>query len=173
MTNDVTKDANSTRRSFLKGGALLAAPLAAAVPAAILADDGTKARLAKLENEAAIRELHQGWVRGISTGARDEAAALFSDPKRAAFDPTVRSIAPDHAGEPDAIEVAADGRRAAGRFHCAVETETAIAPDSTLAQMAHAQGGGYIRRWERRVLRVEYVKSASAWAISKAELAPA
>ncbi|HEX4074883.1 MAG TPA: hypothetical protein VHX49_05760 [Candidatus Acidoferrales bacterium] len=169
----MSKDANSTRRSFLKGGALLAAPLAAAVPAAILADDGTKARLAKLENEAAIRELHQAWLRGINTGAREEAVSLFADPKRPAFDSSVRSIAPDHAGAPDAIEVAADGKRAAGRFHCAVETETTIALDSTIAQMAHAQGGGYIRRTERRVLRVEYVKSAGAWAIAKAEFTPA
>ncbi|MFZ0785235.1 MAG: hypothetical protein WAM67_05560 [Candidatus Acidiferrales bacterium] len=154
----MSKEPDSTRRSFLKGGALLAAPLAAAMPAAMVADDGTKARLAKLENEAAIRALHQAWLRSIDTGARD---------------PAVRSIAPDHAGAPDAIELAPDGKRAAGRFHCVVETETAIAQDSTLAQMARAQGGGYIRRTERRVLRVDYVKASGAWAIAKAELAPA
>jgi hypothetical protein len=170
----MSKDTTSTRRSFLKRGALLAAPLAAvAAPAAILADDELKARLARLENEAAIRELHQIWLRAINTRAHDEAASLFADPKHDAFDPSVRSIAPDHAGEPDAIELAAEGKRAAGRFHCAVEIETAIAKDSTLAQMAHAQGGGFVRRIERRVLRVEYVKSAGAWAIAKAELAPA
>ncbi|MGC2506476.1 MAG: hypothetical protein WA369_07445, partial [Candidatus Acidiferrales bacterium] len=152
---------------------ILAAPLAAAVPAAILADDELKARLAKLENEAAIRELHQTWLRAINTRASVEAASLFADPKRAAFDPSVRSIAADHAAPPDAIEIAADGKRAAGRFHCAVETETAIAQDSTLAQMARAQGGGYIRRTDRRVLRVDYVKASGAWAIAKAELAPA
>ena len=167
----MTKKADPTRRSFLKGGALLAAPLAVAVPAAIVADDGTKARLAKLENEAAIRELHQNWMRRINTGAGHEAAWLFADPKRAAFDPSVRSVAPDHAGAPDAVEIAADGKRAAGRFHCAIETETAIPSDSTLAQMAHAQGSGNVRRTERRVLHVEYVKSAGAWAIAKAEFA--
>ncbi len=169
----MSKEPDSTRRSFLKGGALLAAPLAAAMPAAMVADDGTKARLAKLENEAAIRALHQAWLRSIDTGARDEVASLFADPTRAALDPAVRSIAPDHAGAPDAIELAPDGKRAAGRFHCVVETETAIAQDSTLAQMARAQGGGYIRRTERRVLRVDYVKASGAWAIAKAELAPA
>jgi len=164
----------STRRSFLKRGALLAAPLAAvAAPAAILADDELKARLAKLENEAAIRKLHQAWLRGINTGAAEEAASLFANPQRAAFDPAVRSIAPDHAGAPDAIEVAANGKRAIGCFHCVVETETAIAQDSTLAQMAHAQGSGYIRRTERRILKVEYAKVSNAWAIAKAEFAPA
>ncbi|HEX4001386.1 MAG TPA: hypothetical protein VHX36_01985 [Candidatus Acidoferrales bacterium] len=161
--NDREKGAASTRRSFLKGGALLAAPLAAAVPAAIIAEDGTKARLAKLENEAAIRELHQAWLRSINTGARDEVAG----------DPSVRRIAPDHAGEPDAIEVAADGKRASGRFHCAVQTETAIEQDCTLAQMARAQGGGYVRRSERRVLHVQYAKASGAWAIAKAEFSAA
>ena len=176
----MSKDAasTSTRRSFLKRGALLAAPLAAvAAPAAILADDELKARLARLENEAAIRELHQAWLRRINmrtdgTGAEDATASLFADSESAAFDQSVRSIAADHAGEPDTIEVAADGKRAAGRFHCAVEIETAIAQDSTLGQMAHAQGSGFVRRTERRVLKVEYVKTSGAWAIAKAELAP-
>lgn len=168
----MSKDTASTRRSFLKRGALLAAPLAAvAAPAAILADDELKARVAKLESEAAIRELHQAWLRGINTGVGDQAASLFANPKRAAFDPSVRSIAPDHAGELDAIEVAADGKSAAGRFHCVVETETALPQDCTLAQMAHAQGSGFVRRTERRVLKVEYVKTSGAWAIAKAEFA--
>jgi len=162
-----------TRRSFLKGGALLAAPLAVAAPAAILADDATKARLAELENEAAIRDLHQNWMRRVNTGASDEAASLFVNAKSAAFDPSVRGIAPDHDAAPDAVEIAADGTRAAGRYHCAVETESAIPRDSTLAQMAHAQGGGYVRSVERRVLRVEYAKNAGKWAIAKAEFASA
>jgi hypothetical protein len=175
----MTKDTASTRRSFLKGGALLAAPLAAvAVPAAVIADDELKARLARLENEAAIRELHQTWLRRINTRKDDVTGAgavvsLFVNPKAAAFDPSVRSIAADHAGEPDAIEVAADGKSATGRFHCAVEIEAAIAQDCTLAQMAHEQGGGFVRRTERRVLKVEYVKGSGAWTIAKVEFAPA
>jgi hypothetical protein len=168
----MSKDTASTRRSFLKRGALLAAPLAAvAAPAAILADDELKARLAKLENEAAIRELHRAWLRAINAGARDAAAALFANREGAALDPSVHSIAADHAGPPDTIEVAADGKRAAGRFHCAVETETEIAQDCTFAQMAHAQGGGFVRSTERRGLNVEYVKASGAWAIAEAELA--
>jgi hypothetical protein len=174
----MSKDTTSTRRSFLKGGALLAAPLAAAVPAAIIADDGLKARLARLENEAAIRELHQAWLRRVNTRvdnttrAGGTARPLFADSEGAALDQAVRSIATDHAGQPDAIDVAADGKSAAGRFHCVVETETAIAQDSTLAQMAHAQGSGFVRRTERRVLKVEYTKPSGAWAIAKVEFAP-
>ena len=158
------KAAASTRRSFLKRGALLAAPLAAvAAPAAILADDELRARLARLENEAAIRELHQAWLRRINAGAGDAAM----------LDPSVSGIAPDHSAEPDAIEVAADGKHAAGRFYCAVETATEIPQDSTLGQMARAQGSGFLRRTERRMLKVEYEKASGAWEIAKAELAPA
>jgi len=168
----MTKDTTSTRRSFLKGGALLAAPLAAVgVPAAVMANDGLKARLAKLEDEAAIRELHQSWLRRINTGAGGAATPPFADSDGIAFDQAVRSIAADHAGQPDVIEVAADGKSAAGRFHCTAEIETTIAQDCTLAQMAHAQGGGFVRRTERRVLKVEYVKASGAWAIAKVEFA--
>jgi hypothetical protein len=168
---DASSASTSTRRLFLKRGALLAAPLAAAVPAAVMADDGLKTRLAKLENEAAIRELHQTWLRSINTGAGDAATPVLADFEGAAFDGAVRSIAADHVGESDTIEVAADGKSAAGRFHCAVEIETKIEPDCTLARMAHAQGGGFVRRAERRVLRVEYVKASGAWAIARTEFA--
>lgn len=185
----VTTDTTPTRRSFLKGGAVLAAPLAVALPAAVMADEGLKARLARLEDEAAIRELHQTWLRRINNNRADDttrtgdatrtdhaaragnAAELFANSESAEFDRSVRGIAVDHAGQPDAIHIAEDGKSAAGRFHCAVEIETAIAKDCTLAQMAHAQGGGFVRRTERRVLKVEYVKTSGAWAIAKLEFA--
>jgi len=175
MTRDtnmnMNTDTTSTRRSFLKGGAVLAAPLAVALPAAVMADGGLKARLAMLEDEAAIRDLHQTWLRRINTGAGDAVTPLFANREGAAFDQSVRGIAADHAGQPDAIEVAADGESAAGRFHCAVKIETTIPKDCTLARMAHAQGGGFVHRTERRVLNVEYVKASGAWAIAKVEFA--
>jgi hypothetical protein len=167
----MTGDTDSTRRSFLKGGALLAAPLAAAVPVAIMTDDGLRARLARLEDEAAIRALHQSWLRQINTRVGDAVAPLFADADGDAPEQAVRSIVADHAGEPDALEIAADGKRAIGRFQCAVEIENAIAQDCTLARMAHAQGGGFVRRTERRVLKVEYMKADGAWAIAKADFA--
>jgi hypothetical protein len=165
---------DSTRRSFLKGGALLAVPLAAAVPAAVMADDGLQARLAKLEDEAAIRKLHQSWLQRVNTGA-DAVAPLFPESDVAASGSAVRGIAPiapGHAAQPDAIELAPGARRATARFHCDVEIETPIAQDCTLAQMAHAQGNGFVRRTERRVLKVEYAKTSGEWSVAKAELAP-
>ncbi len=166
----MTTDTVSTRRSLLKGGALLAAPLAVAAPIAAAADDGRNARLALLEDENALRLLHQTWLQRINAGARADAATLFADPRRAALDTAVSGIAADHAGEPDTIEVARDGQSASGRFACAVEIETEMPRDCTLAQMAHAQGGGVIRRTERRVLKAAYVKAGDAWAIARVEL---
>jgi len=166
----MARDNTSTRRSFLKGGALLAAPLAAAAPAALLAEDGLRARLARLEDEAAIRELHQIWLGRINAGAGDTVTPLF-DPEGTTFDQAVRSIVADHTGQPDAIEVDPDGKGAAGRFPCAVEIEITIPQDCTLTRMAHAQGCGFVRRTERRVLKVEYVKACAEWTIAKIELA--
>ena len=165
-------ESTSTRRSFLKRGALLAVPLAAA-PAAVMTDEGLKARLERLENEVAIGELHRTWLRRINAGAPDAAGRLFARPQRDGLDSAVRHIAADHTGPPDTIEVAADGQSASGRYCSTVEIESAITPDCTLARMAHAQGGGFVRRTERRVLLVRYVKTSGMWAIAKVEFASA
>lgn len=169
----MSNDAASTRRSFLKGGAVAAAPLAAAASVAAAAQERHKARLARLEDEAALRELHHTWLKRINTGAREEAGQLFVHPGRADFDVAVRSLAPDHAAEPETLSLAADGRTASGRFPCVAEIETPLAKDCTLAQMAHAQGDGVVLSRERRVLKAAYVKTSGVWAIAKLELEPA
>jgi hypothetical protein len=163
----VSKNGTSTRRTFLQGGALLAAPITvASVSAAALAengsaDDGLKARLARLEDEAAIRELHQAWLRQLNAGHGGEL-----------LDGAVRALSADHAGLADVIEIAADGRSAVGTFDCAVELEVPLAKDSTLAQMAHAQGHGTVRVSERRILSIEYSKIRGTWGIGRVALRP-
>ena len=156
----MTKSKTSTRRSFLRGGALLAAPIAAvSVPAAALADDELKTRIRALEDEAAIRELHQSWLRQVNTGER---IPLLEE--------AVRRITVDHAGASDKIDVGADGRSAIGYFDCAVELEIPLAAECTLAQMAHAQGHGTVRRTERRMLRVDYANISGNWKIATVAL---
>jgi len=156
----MTDNSTSTRRKFLKGGALLAAPLAAtSIGAIALADNGLQTRVTRLEDEAAIRELNQSWLRRINAGQRE-----------AQLDGAVRRITAHHAGAPDRIEIAAGGQSAVGQFDCAVELETPLARDCTLAQMAHVQGNGSVRRTERRMLTVSYTKTGSAWAIGKVGL---
>ncbi len=156
----MTRDTTRTRRTFLKGSALLAAPLAAAsVSAAALADEELQAHVRCLENEAAIRDLHQAYLRQVNAGERG-----------ALLDRTVRRIVADHAGAPDRIEIAADGQSAVGYFECTVVAETLLATDCTLAQMAHAQGGGSIVHTERRLLTAGYTKASGAWKIARLTL---
>jgi len=150
----------STRRSFLKGGAIVAAPFAVGAPAAALADDGLKARAARLEDEAAIRRLQQDFLRQVNLDGGHEA-----------LDRAVRAITADHRGEAEAIELSADGARATGRLATLVEVETALPADNTLAQMAHAQGNGTLRRTERRRLTLAYRKTKDGWEIETAALA--
>ena len=154
----------STRRAFLKGGALAAAPLAAAGAAALAATSEHEARLARPEAEAAIRDLHQAWLRKVNAGERAEAARLHE---------SVSRVETDHDAAPDEITVAADGRSASGRYACMVETETPLAKDCTLAQMRHAQGEGSLQNRERRGLTAGYVKGKDGWAISAIRFEPA
>jgi hypothetical protein len=156
----MSKHSTATRRMFLKCGALLAGPIAAAsVPAIALAkgqgDDGVEARLRRLEDDAAIQELHQSWLRQVNAGG---GGLTLSGG-------TVTRVTTGHAGTSDRIEIAADGRSAIGRFDCAVDLETLLPDDSTLGQMAHAQGTGMLRTTDRRMLTVEYRKVAGAWKI--------
>jgi hypothetical protein len=168
----MTKETVSTRRSFLKQSALIAGPIAAVgVPAVALAGDAKAARLTQLEDEAAIRGLHRNWLRHVNNGAN--AAPLFADPRRAALDAAISGVFEDHAGEPLAIRLSADGARATGTLDCAVELEFELPLDCTLAQMAHAQGEGRVRHSERRVLTADYVKLEGGWAIARLELAAA
>jgi hypothetical protein len=162
----------STRRAFLKVGAVAAAPLAGAGGAAAMAAHERTAKLARLQDEHAIGALHQAWLRLVNTGAGDDAAGLFADPKAAKLDAGVSGVVANHAAEPDKIILAADGLRAAGLYHCLVETQTDLGRDCTLAQMAHAQGEGVLRHTEPRVLKAAYVKVEDGWAIETLRLEP-
>lgn len=166
------QDKISTRRAFLKGGAIIAAPLAmVGAPAAAMAIDDSKHRLARLEDEKAIRALQQSLLRHINSGAPGAAASLFAEPKKARIDANLRAVAVDHAGAADDIALAADGARATGRFACTVETRTMIPAENTLAQMAHAQGDGYVTQTEARTMATEFVRTPAGWAIDRLDIA--
>ncbi len=160
--------ATSSRRSFLKGGAVAAAPLAAAIRVGAMAESEHKARAQRLQDEGEIRALHQAWLRKLATG--QDASVLFADATTAKLPRTVRGVAADHAGAADRIEVTADGLRASGRFAALVDLETELPRDTTLAQMAHVQGEGVVRASERWMLHASYLKANGAWAIARLEL---
>ncbi|MCW2413067.1 MULTISPECIES: hypothetical protein [unclassified Sphingobium] len=154
----MTTDTTSSRRSFLKSGAFIAMPLIS-VPTAALADEGAAMRLAQLEDEAAVRTVHERWLRDNAGGVThlDGASA----------------VTPDHGGDPLAIEIAGDGRSAIARQPCIVETASVLEADCTFAQMALAQGNSCMRNIERRVLITNLAKSDDGWVVTKAQLAQA
>jgi hypothetical protein len=160
-----------SRRAFLKGGALAAAPLAAAGAAATAAKIEHEAKIEQLQSEAAIRDLHQDWLRRVNTGS--EITALFADPRQARLHDAVSRVETDHQGAADEVRLAADGLHASGRFACLVETRTELAKDCTLAQMRHAQGEGWLRQSERRLLKADYVNTEGGWMIAKLGFEPA
>ena len=162
----------STRRSFFwKAGATLSAPLALATTRAsggnVEDSAALRARLANLENVDAIRELHQNYASLINAREHEEVVRLFADPSEAQIDESIRNLSADDFGEHDVIEVAADRNTATARFHCTVQTETAIEPSCPLVEMARQQGEGVLRGSEKRVLEIAYVKEDGAWKIQR------
>jgi len=154
------KQTATDRRSFLKTGALLATPVIAAAPVAALADDGSRAKLARLEDERAIEALHRSFLRQVNGGSPD-AVKLNAG---------LRSIAGDLSRDAT-VELAEDGLTATARHVCKVELETEFTGNSTLEQMARFQGHGSYRHSEERVLATEYVKGKNGWQIAKARFA--
>jgi hypothetical protein len=150
--------AETDRRSFLKSGALVAAPLAVvAAPAAALADDGSRARLARLEDERDIGALHRDVLRQVNRGERQLAGGLTA-------------LADDPAHELQ-IAFSDNGHRATCRRACNASFRTEFTGASTIEQMHRLQGQGAHEHEERRVLIAEYRKGKDGWAVESLRLA--
>ena len=162
------KQSATDRRSFLKTGAVIAAPLAIAAPAAAFAADDSRARLARLEDERALEALRRKFVRYLNGTA--ECGEFIASSDAVDLGEGMRSIAEDPRREAE-LEVAEDGLSAKARCACRVERETEFAGDSTLEQMARFQGQGSHRHEERRTLATEFVKDKDGWKIARAQLA--
>lgn len=165
----MSEESKSTRRSFLKGGAIVAAPLAmiGAPAAAALTGSDDRDKLARLEDEKAIRALHSNWVRLVNAGNYAGAATLYADDKCNCALAGIASVTADQ-GEDEAFDFARDGNRASATYAATIDIETAIAPDHTLAQMLHAQGEGMVRTSEHRTLKADYIRTREGgWAIAK------
>ncbi len=159
------------RRSFLKTGALVTAPLAAvAVPAAALADDGSRAKLARLEDERAIEAVRRAVLRRINGDGPNECGEFLAAADAIELDEGLCSIAEDPVEEAT-LALSEDGARASCRQACRVELETAFTGETTLERMARFQGQGSHRHSEGRVLVTEYVKQAGEWKLAQLRLA--
>jgi hypothetical protein len=145
------------RRSFLKSGALVAAPVAiVAAPAAALAGHGRHARLARLEDERDIGALHRDLIRQVNRGERKLAKGLSA-------------LADDPAHELE-IAFAGDARRATCRRACIAGFRTEFTGHSTIEQMHRLQGQGMHEHAESRELVTEYVRGKDGWAIESLRL---
>jgi hypothetical protein len=149
------------RRSFLKTGALIAAPALAAVPAVALADDGSRARLARLEDERAIETLHRELLRSLNGGDSRPGIDLGEGLHAIAADPATDTV----------IDLAEDGLSAHARHACRIERQTEFTGNSTLERMTRFQGQGSHVHEEHRVLATELVKDKDGWRIARAHLA--
>jgi hypothetical protein len=156
------------RRSFLKTGTLVAAPLAMAAPAAALADDGSRARLARLEDERAVEALQRQFLRYLNGG--EDCGGFVASSDAVELGEGLRSIAEDPRHEAT-LELAPDGLSATARCACRVERETAFTGDSTLERMLRFEGHGHHRHEERAVLAMEFAKGRDGWRIARARLA--
>jgi hypothetical protein len=151
----MTMSQATDRRSFLKTGAIAAAPLAMAAPAAVLADDGNRARLGRLEDEKALAALHRDLVGQINRGERDLG---------------VTALAHDPAHELQ-IAFADNGLEATCRRACSASVRTEFTGHSTLEQMHRLQGQGLHEHEEGRVLVAEYRKGKDGWSVNSLRLA--
>lgn len=154
-----------TRRLFFS--AAVAAPLAAAAPAlaAKPAGDDLAARLARLEDQEALRTLQAAYVTHVNAQARAELTVLFAEAEEAHSDVAIRSLT----GEPatDGIQIAVDGTTAIVRGTFVVATETPIDGTATVLEMARLQGDGVVRKSERRTLEIAAVKVDGVWKIER------
>lgn len=161
----------TSRRSFLKSGAIVAAPvIAVAGPAAAFAADDSRAKLARIEDERAIEALSRNFVRDFNASGAHGTAGLFADGRAPKLAQAAR-LTLDPAAEPELLEIGADGISARSRHAVAVEIEHAIDGQGTLHQMARLQGNTAASASERRVLVAEYVKREGRWAIGSVQLA--
>lgn len=162
------KTIGTDRRSFLKAGAIVAAPVAALAPVAAIAADDSSAQLARLEDERAIEALQRKFLRHLNGSADCSEFLAASD--AVDLDQGVRAIAEDMAHEPELV-LADDGLSAAARCACHIERVTDITGNSTIEQMARLQGHGTHSHREERVLATEFRKGKDGWRITKAVLA--
>lgn len=161
--------ANATdRRSFLKAGAIIATPVMAAAPVVALADDGSRARLARLEDERAVEALHRNFLRHLNGGG--DCGEFVAKAGAVDLGEGLRSIAENPATD-TSVELAEDGCTAVTRSECRIERQVEFTGNSTVEQMARFQGQGSQVFEERRVLATEFVKDKQGWRIARANLA--
>jgi hypothetical protein len=208
---DSPRQPNSGRRSFIwKMGAAMSAALASA--ASSLSSPGMRQdagldsemdrlshQLGILEDEKAIRALHQAYEVRLDTGLYEQVGDLFDEDGTVVFNGGVftgksRGIArlysdcfrsgltgrkigpaPDSQTGPEQpqeiIEVAADRLSARSQFPYSIQVGTPMAPDAPFVDLARLHGGGIMKWCESGVCETSYAKDpeSGGWKIKKLE----
>lgn len=168
----MSKTTDTTRRSFLKAGALVAAPAAAlGLPVSAMAEDGSKAALARLQDERAIEALNREFLRAFNRSGAEGTAQLFADRKAPAIARGVSKLSLDLAEKPKSFAIADDGASATARFDCTAEMTKELEGSETIVQMARMQGNTASVQTARKTLSASYAKSGDTWQITEIELA--
>ncbi len=203
--------ANNSRRSFVRkmGVGVSAALVPAVVPAASAAGAESRAgddpaldpaqRAALLEDEKAIRQLHQSFERAQDKGLHDEILGMFAEDAEVLFNgglfrtrdhgvsrlyrerlPAGKSgrrmepapgfeLAADQ--QQEHVQVAPDRLTATAVFPYSIQVGTPIESESSLASMARLHGEGVRTWWEGGAYHVTCRKDAAdgRWTISRLE----
>lgn len=193
---------NTNRRSFLSRlGAGTSAALASA--AGMTRSEGAAAdsaalKLARLEHEKHIRELHRKFELALEGGHSEELIGLFAENAEVVFNggvfrgreqgltrlfrdrmpvgKTGRRLEQAPGFEltaeqhQDVVDVAADLATATGAFAYSIQVGVPFETESSLAAMARLQGEGVRNWWEGGVYRVSYQNDSTAgWKIRRLE----
>ena len=148
------------RRSFVKLGALAAAPVAAFVPAAALASDDTAARLARLEDERAIHALVRAWLADFNASDDDRRGGRSRRDDVAPITPDMKSMRADW--ERVELDFADAGH---AELRVPVEVKRVIEHDgaSTLEKMARFQGSPLTETRQQAHLAFTLVRDSDRW----------
>jgi hypothetical protein len=160
----MSKTTQTTRRAFLKSGALVAVPsVAIGIPGAAMAEDGSKAALARLQDERAIEALGRDFVRVFNRGGAQDAVSPSLQ--------GVTKLSLDHAEGAHSLAFAPDGTSATARFDCTAEVAEELVGNATIVQMARLQGNAASSQTVRKTLSAYYARYADGWRIASIDLA--
>jgi len=197
------ESADNARRSFFwKMGAGVSGALASTTVMGSSATDdadGLSLQVAMLEEEKALRRLHQTFVQAMDQGLFEDVIEKFSDDAEVVFNGGVfrnrsqgvsrlfrdrfragktgktMEPAPGHEigvdGQQDKVTVSSDCLSATAIFPYSIRVGVPIESDTSLASMARLHGDGVRTWWEGGNYRVAYEKDAveGRWRIRRLE----
>jgi carotenoid cleavage dioxygenase len=161
--------------------------------------EASSLQVALLEEEKALRKLHQSYEQALDKGLYDEVIAMFADDAEVIFNGGVfdnrrqgvrrlysdrfRSGKTGRRMEPapgfelevdqqqDCVVVSPDRLSAKAVFPYSIQVGRPVETETSLASMARLQGGGVQTWWEGGVYKVTYARSvvAGRWQISRLE----